>query len=757
MTALDVDPLAPRRSRKEKWIERLILLGLAGKALLSSAPKPTSTQQRLAMLPLKDAPVERAVRVLWNRQQVPAIFAQSDEDLFTTVGMVHGHLRLAQLELARRCATGTFAEVIGPIAVGFDYTLRLMGFTKASQSILEGLPEETRRLIDAFLAGINHILAHGPVPHEFKVLGLRPKPWTIEDFLAVQRLCGLDMSWSIWSFLMPLREKMPPTAWQDLWHRLLQVSDVPDFRDTQAYSDFTLPLARHGSNSWALGASKTGGAGIIASDPHLPFSVPAPVINVRLASPGFDCVGLMMPGQPFIALGRNQHIAWGGTSLHAQSSDLFDVGEEPGSRFHSKEELFKTRWRGNLKLCLREHEVGPLVSDGLQLKARQRLAMAWMGHGHSDEITAMLGVMRAKNWDGFRTALKDFGVSGLNMTYTDVAGNVGRLCAVHMPDRPQQRPSDMILPLSEYKAWSRRLDCSELPSEYNPPEGYIVSANARPTGETVPTGFFFAPRWRELRIQQLCAESRQVNADGVKAMQADVYSPWGLATLGWLLPRLPAPADESQRNLLEVLRTWDGHYRPKSRGAVALACIIHVLVERFGQHPEIDAYDKVWGREQHLDSIVRPAFEAADQGVLAELLAAAADLFPKDVTWRDWHAIHLAHPLARFPGVGKRFATVIAAGEGSNDTVSKSSNSFADKATPSYYGSSARHVSDLSDPDANWFALRTGQDGWVGSENWGDQNRLWERGDYVQVPMTTAAIEGEFIYETIFEPAKSPS
>ena len=38
-------------------------------------------------------------------------------------------------------------------------------------------------------------------------------------------------------------------------------------------------------------------------------------------------------------------------------------------------------------------------------------------------------------------------------------------------------------------------------------------------------------------------------------------------------------------------------------------------------------------------------------------------------------------------------------------------------------GSMARHVSDLSDPDANWFVLLGGQDGWFGAENFADQVR----------------------------------
>ena len=79
------------------------------------------------------------------------------------------------------------------------------------------------------------------------------------------------------------------------------------------------------------------GAGLIASDPHVGLMLPNLWLIGGWKSPTYHTVGLMFPGLPVMALGRNEHIAWGGTNMHAASSDLFDIGE---MAHHGPEDLF---------------------------------------------------------------------------------------------------------------------------------------------------------------------------------------------------------------------------------------------------------------------------------------------------------------------------------------------------------------------------------------------------------------------------------
>jgi penicillin amidase len=60
------------------------------------------------------------------------------------------------------------------------------------------------------------------------------------------------------------------------------------------------------------------------------------------------------------------------------------------------------------------------------------------------------------------------------------------------------------------------------------------------------------------------------------------------------------------------------------------------------------------------------------------------------------------------------------------------------------YGTQARHISDLADPDANWFVLLGGQDGWFNSTTFRDQADLFVTGRLVQVPLTLARVRATF-------------
>ena len=86
---------------------------LAGCAVLTPLPEPLTTEQRLAAIPLEGAPISAPVRIHWNDQQVPFLEAESDADLAVALGMVHAHLRLGQMELARRIVRGRISEMGG--------------------------------------------------------------------------------------------------------------------------------------------------------------------------------------------------------------------------------------------------------------------------------------------------------------------------------------------------------------------------------------------------------------------------------------------------------------------------------------------------------------------------------------------------------------------------------------------------------------------------------------------------------------------
>jgi len=215
---------------------------------------------------------------------------------------------------------------------------------------------------------------------------------------------------------------------------------------------------------------------LIASDPHLSIMLPNSWVLVGMKSPSYHAVGMMIPGIPFIGLGRNPRIGWGGTSLHGASSDLVAVpGEIP---LRVREERIDVLGGASVTLRVRESEWGPVISDLPAFSSREVVALRWMGHQPSDEFTAMLSVAMARNWTEFRQALAGYAVPGLEMVFAAASGEIGIVTAATLPNRANRVPLDILASVNG--GWDKLWSAENLPSEFQPARGFIASANARP-------------------------------------------------------------------------------------------------------------------------------------------------------------------------------------------------------------------------------------------------------------------------------------
>ncbi|MBT4907336.1 MAG: penicillin acylase family protein, partial [Rhodospirillaceae bacterium] len=428
---------------------------LAGCAVLAPLPEPVSVDQRLDAIPVTGVPIDAPVRIHWNEFQVPFIEAESDTDLAVALGVVHAHLRWGQMEVARRLVRGRVAEMGGPLARDIDKSLRILNFGRGAEATLELMPPDTRAWLDSFVAGVNHYIANADeLPHEHRVLGLEREPWTAADVIAVGRLASTDVNWLIWFGMLSLRDR---EDWPEIWARatekgLQSIPSIGDGAEDQAsvFRELLAGFSKAGSNSVAVSGARTGtGAAMIASDPHLGVFLPNLWLLAGYKSPSYHAVGMMIPGVPFIALGRNDQIAWGGTNMRALSTDMVDVTDLPADEFETRTEDIGVRWWFDTKIEVRETRFGPVITDSPLVnsaRAGEAIALRWMGHQPSDEITAMLRMSQAQDFDGFRTALDGFHVPGQNMVYADAAGHIGQVMAVKLPGRSPSPPPDMLIP-----------------------------------------------------------------------------------------------------------------------------------------------------------------------------------------------------------------------------------------------------------------------------------------------------------------------
>ncbi|HEY7610751.1 MAG TPA: penicillin acylase family protein, partial [Alphaproteobacteria bacterium] len=722
----------------------------------------TALDERLKVFPTSDLPLTAPVAIHWNDNQVPFIEAANDADLAFALGLVHAHLRLAQMTILRRIAEGRLAESAGPIAADIDYALRILNFGRGAAKFEAAMPPETRDFVEDFVRGINYYqgkLAARDLPHEFKVLALEREPWSVRDVLAIGRLAGTDINWLGYFSLLKLRQG---PDWPELYARLLEAggASLTSFEagdQAGLLKQLLLGASRTGSNALVVSSARSQtGAALLASDPHLGIQMPNLWLIAGIKSPSYHAVGLMIPGVPVVALGRNRDIAWGGTNMRAASSDLYDVSKLPPASIKSRQERIKVRWWFDRTVTVRESPLGPVISDApiLAWEGKPPFALRWIGHERGDEITALLRAARARNWPEFRAAFDTFAVSAQSMVYADRAGNIGQVMAAMLPVRARALPPDLILdPADPAAQWKAIATAAQLPAAYNPRAGYLASANNKPAELPFPIGYVFSQDDRMQRMRALVGEHPRIGLAELKALQRDVLVPSSLQLRNLYLAAIArTQADEGlgrrAQRVLDLMAGWDGRYRADDQAPVAFELFHFRFQERYyvGRYGEEAASTMfaIAAMSRLLAQDLPKIPEAELRPLLAEALAEAGRKLGRFKTWGAMHRLQLTHPLAFAPLIGGRYRFGDLPTGGSTESLMKTAHNSTGERHFTRYGQQARFVADLADPDANYFVLLGGQDGWLGSATALDQLRLWQDGEYIQVPLRPEAVRARF-------------
>ncbi len=148
--------------------------------------------------------LSQPVEVAFDSHAIPHITAETEADLFFTVGFLHARERLFQMELLRRVGAGRLSELFGnqpddPASpfkdtLAVDRWFRVIGLHRHAEAILQAMSAEDRTIGQAYVAGINRYIEQGPQPLEFRLLHHTPRPWTLTDVMTVARLQGWGIS-----------------------------------------------------------------------------------------------------------------------------------------------------------------------------------------------------------------------------------------------------------------------------------------------------------------------------------------------------------------------------------------------------------------------------------------------------------------------------------------------------------------------------------------------------------------------------------
>jgi penicillin G amidase len=397
---------------------RRTICTLAACALLASA---AAAQGPNADRPAQLRGLQAAAQVSRDTYGIAHIKATNDHDLYFMQGYVHAQDRLFQMDVNRRRASGTLAELLGPAALAGDVELRTIGIRRAAERSMAVISAQTQAALGAYAAGVNgYVATLAQLPPEYQALEITQfQPWTAVDSLTVAKSITFSLSFSLddIAYTVALQTYSavfdpvlgPGTGFtlfsQDLWRSqpFYPASTVPDasvasILASSAHTPAGLRAAepaaaqlgkaylervrdlpffkqqldrgnRPGSNQWAVaGRHTTSGLPLVANDPHLAVDAPSTFYPIHLSAGTADVMGSGFAGVPFVIVGHNRYIAWGATVSPLDVTDVFQEQVRPDPTSPSG---LSTVYMGNMEWVIpipesyRVNVVGDSVLDNV--------------------------------------------------------------------------------------------------------------------------------------------------------------------------------------------------------------------------------------------------------------------------------------------------------------------------------------------------------------------------------------------------------
>lgn len=583
-----------------KWVFFVlspVLVGCSGLALLVWASLPRQSGEAILQ------GLHSRVEVGSDALAIPTIKAQSREDAMRALGWLHARDRLFQMELLRRKTAGRLAELFGIKALEFDRRQRHYGFEAVAKAIVARLSAEQRRVLDAYVGGVNAYLRQAKVlPPEFLLLRSTPEPWRAEDSLLV----GLAMFQTLNAQeeeaerMFSVMEQALP---KDLLGFLTPDSDVydsvlvggPNARrpaqpvPVEAWAGLgRVDLAQIGvdsadrtvgSNQWVVGGGKTrDGRAILANDMHLKLGVPNIWYRASLRYEQRELDGVTLPGLPLLVVGSNGRVAWGFTNVDADVVDLVRLETNPANPdeyrtpegwrpFERRMETIAVKDGEPVDVEVKSTLWGP-VSPALLLG--QAVAVHWTALQADAVDLTMMDFDRVDSVAQAMDLANRAGGPTQNVALADSQGHIGWTLLGRYPLRKGFDGASSQSWADGSRAWEGYIPPQNLPRLVDPPQGFISTANNRTVGRDYPYPLAHnqANAYRAHRIAERLAELDKADEADLLGVQQDTRSEF-FEFYRRLALELIAEQTVPEPDLLEArdeLAAWDGLMAVDSRG-----------------------------------------------------------------------------------------------------------------------------------------------------------------------------------------------
>ena len=761
----------------------------------------TISEDDLAEDELKLDNLSDEVRVVYDENLIPHIFAKNDPDLYRAQGYITAKHRLWQMEFQTMAAAGRISEIVGPIALELDRMTRRKGLTYGAEMgvkfIQEGDPESLL-LIEAYADGVNQYidgLTDARLPLEYKILNYRPEHWSaFKSILLLKYMTDMlvgdrDLEYSNLRKILGdvMLDKLYPEYPKGVdpiiesghkWgFKPIEVTrpDSINYPDDQfLISPLTQPEEGTGSNNWAVSGSKTkSGNPILANDPHLSLNLPSLWYAMQLTTPGHSVKGATLPGALGVISGFNKNIAWGVTNATRDTRDWYKITYQDQSR---KAYRYGDKWE---QTSFRVEEIkvkgepvyldtvvythyGPVVYDKTFKANRQdvNFALKWNVHEGSNEQKTFLMLNAARNHDDYNAALDNFTAPAQNFVFAAADGDIAMRIQGKFPLKWKGQGKFFMDGADPRMEWQGYIPNEQNASTLNPSRGFVSSANQHPTDSTYPYYVFdnSFENYRNRRLNSQLREMKDITVEDMQGLQFDDYYLQAAEVLPIMLDLLGSDFsnDADAKAYVSLLKEWDFYADPNQKAPT----LFYIWWEK--------TYSQIWRELSEIKApIVLPTYYQTglfmkeepngpvfDLKNTAELESASTHVkqgFKEmlaemkkwkdeegDFSWANYKRTTIQHLVPQF----KAFSV---------ENVYTGGGRGILNATSERHGASWRMVVELGDEIKAYGIYPGGQSGNPGSKYYSNFIQKWANGEYLKYDLRTVDQVDGVLFQTILK------